>query len=389
MSEPLFDPATATLQLQQVRRAVVHMPCATLEPTLSFFIEELGFRVDAIFPAEDPRQAFISGHGIGLLLKVGAGGEPPPLTLLCDNPDAVAGGVRDLQAPNGARIRLSAAEPAMHLPPTLAERVLTPAAAADVWTYGRAGLRYRDLLPRRHGGAFVASHIRILEGGPVKDYVHFHKVRFQMIFCRKGWVRVAYEGQTEVLLMQEGDCFLQPPEIRHRVLESSAGAEVVEIASPAEHITLADHQMTLPSAVALPPEHDFNGQRFVHHVASRATWAPARLPGFDACDTGIGAATDGLAGVRVLRRNGAPLASEACWHDTEFCFFFVLHGQLTLALDGRPHTLVRDDSVTLPGRDRYAFSAASDDLQLLEVTLPATFTTTFEQRAEAGAATGG
>lgn len=384
MSEPTAKPSTpapaTALQREHVRRAVVHMPCATLEPTLSFFLDRLGFRVDAIFPAEDPRQAFISGHGLGLLLKVGASGEPAPLTLLCDDPDAVAGGVRDLVAPNGARIRLSAAEPALHLPPTQAERVLTPAAADDVWTYGRAGLRYRDLLPRRHGGAFVASHIRILEGGPVKDYVHFHKVRFQMIFCRKGWVRVAYEGQTEVLLMAEGDCFLQPPEIRHRVLESSAGAEVVEIASPAEHITLADHAMTLPSAVALPPDHRFNGQCFVHHVARQGRWAPWRLPGFDSCDTGIGAATDGLAGVRVLRRNGQALDSQACVHDTEFCFFFVLDGRLTVHLDGQPHTLTRDDSLTLPGRDRYRFADASDDLQLLEVTLPATF----EQQRHAG-----
>jgi len=361
------------LQLQGVRRAVVQMPCGTLEPTLSFFLETLAFRVDAIFPAEDPRTAIISGHGLNLMLMVGGAGQPAPLLLLCEDPDAVAAGQRDLLAPNGARIRLAAADPVMHLPATVAERVLTRAAADDTWTYGRAGLRYRDLLPARHGGAFVASHIRILEGGPLKDYVHFHKVRFQMIFCRKGWVRVAYEGQTEVLLMQEGDCFLQPPEIRHRVLESSAGAEVVEIASPAEHITMTDPGMTLPSALVLPADHDFNGQRFVHHVAARANWVPWRLEGFEFADTGIGAATDGLAGVRELRRSRAPLSHGAAWHDTEFCFYFVLAGRLTLTLDGQPQVLERDDSITLPGGDRYAFTDASDDLRLLEVTLPADF----------------
>ena len=267
-----MDPKDTSIALHGVRQAVVYMPCQTLEPTLSFFTGRLGFRVDAIFPAEDPRNAFISGHGLAIRLHVGGGGEPAPIILLCDDPAAVAGGARELQAPNGARIRFSAADPAMHLPATVDERVLTRSSDADVWTYGRAGLRYRDLLPKRHGGAFVASHIRILEGGPVADYVHYHKIRFQMIFCRKGWVRVAYEGQTEILLMQEGDCFLQPPEIRHRVIESSAGAEVIEIGSPAEHVTMADHAMTLPSAKALPPDHDFHGQRFVHHVALPATW---------------------------------------------------------------------------------------------------------------------
>mgnify|MGYP006170940559 CR=1 FL=1 len=55
---------------------VVTLPCATLEPTLSFFTGRLGFRVDAIFPAEDPRQAFISGHGLALRV-LGAAVERP------------------------------------------------------------------------------------------------------------------------------------------------------------------------------------------------------------------------------------------------------------------------------------------------------------------------
>jgi hypothetical protein len=41
----------------------------------------------------------------------------------------------------------------------------------------------------------IASHIRIPDGGPVPDMVHFHKVGFQLIFCIKGWVDVVYEDQ--------------------------------------------------------------------------------------------------------------------------------------------------------------------------------------------------
>ncbi len=81
------------------------------------------------------------------------------------------------------------------------------------------------------------------------DYVHFHVIRFHAIFCRAGWVRMAYESRG-----QPGECVLQPPRIRHRVLESSADAEVIEIAVPAEHITLADRSVTLPNRAshALP-----------------------------------------------------------------------------------------------------------------------------------------
>ena len=46
-------------------------------------------------------------------------------------------------------------------------------------------MRYRDLIPRL-GGRFIASHILIDQGGPVSDYVHFHSVRFQMIYCHNG-----------------------------------------------------------------------------------------------------------------------------------------------------------------------------------------------------------
>lgn len=48
-------------------------------------------------------------------------------------------------------------------------------------------------------------------------------------------MRVIYEGQGEAFEMHAGDCVLQPPMICHRVLASSAGAEVIELASPAPH----------------------------------------------------------------------------------------------------------------------------------------------------------
>ena len=68
-----------------------------------------------------------------------------------------------------------------------------------------------------------------------------------MIFCKAGWVRMVYEDQGAPLVMHAGDCVLQPPEIRHQVLEASPGMEVIEIGSPAVHETLADHDLALPN----------------------------------------------------------------------------------------------------------------------------------------------
>ena len=111
---------------------------------------------------------------------------------------------------------------------------------------------YRDLLPNRQGGRFIASHIRISDAGPVPDEVHYHNVQFQLIFCVAGWVRLVYQGQGEPFVLNAGDCVLQPPGIRHRVLESSGGSEVVEITCPAVHETWFDPELSLPTPAAGP-----------------------------------------------------------------------------------------------------------------------------------------
>jgi len=360
--------ANPHLQHAGIRKAYITIGCAEIQPMLTFFLELLHFRVDAIFPADAPHTALISGHGLNLYVVQGTSDCPSSLRLLCDDPLAVAGGQTELTAPNGMAVRFAHADPPMTIPNTQQDLVITRLQQNPHWGVGRAGMRYRDLLPKRHGGAFIASHIRLMQGGPVADYVHYHKVRFQFIFCRKGWVRVVYEGQGEPFLLEAGDCVLQPPQIRHRVLESSAGAEVIEIGAPAQHITMADPDMVLPCA-PLAPEHDFGGQRFVRSRLSQAVWTPWRLAGFETRDTGIARATNGLASVRVVRNASvSPVAKHS--QDGEFCFFYVLSGQLLVELDGVQHELHADDSLALPSGLPYQIGA-NQPLEFLEVLLPA------------------
>jgi mannose-6-phosphate isomerase-like protein (cupin superfamily) len=370
----MTDANSAAIQTEPIAAAYIQLSCTVLRPMLDFFLDRLKFRVEAIFPADDPQTALISGYGLNLYLVTTT--EKPAqniLRLLCTDPLQVAQGQTQLEAPDGLLIKLVHADPPMLLLPTRQELVISRNEDNAHWSVGRADLRYRDLLPQRHGGAFIASHIRVLAGGPVPDYVHYHKVRFQMIFCRKGWVRVVYEGQGEPFVLEAGDCVLQPPKIRHRVLESSAGAEVVEIASPAQHITMADNEMALPSA-RLPADYDFGGQKFVLHQASQAVWQPWRLPGFMATDTGIARATQGLATARVVQAEGPdPTVQRSKLtqsHQSEFCFYFVLSGQLELDMGHQKIVLQPDDSVTLPGQMSYALSAQIST-QFLEVMLPA------------------
>lgn len=343
--------------------AEVLLPCADLGPTLTFFIEDLGFRVETIFPADDPQVAVISGHGLRLRLAPGDGAPGVVRLAAAPRPEP---SVRT--APNGTRIEFVDPDPPVEAPPLKPEFVLTRQGDRPESGVGRAGMLYRDLIPSRLGGRFIASHISIPRGGPLSDWVHFHKIRFQMIFCRRGWARLVYEDQGPPFLFRAGDCVLQPPRIRHRVLESSDGFEVVEIGCPALHATLADHGMALPTST-LAPERDFGGQTFLHSVAAATPWRPLGDTGFEARETGMAAATGGLADARVIRPAGAR-GFDAPPHNGELFFAFVLEGSVTLQ-HGGAEPLAGGDAFVIPAGEAWGLSAASEDLELLEVMLPA------------------
>ena len=336
--------------------AEIVLPCAPLKPTLDFFVDRLGFRVEAIFPAEDPHTASLSGHGLRLRLTPEGGG-PGTLRLPCEHGGEV------LTAPNGTRVELVQLDPPVTIPPFQPQFLIVRPDEGPAEGVGRAGMIYRDLIPGRLGGRYIASHISIPEGGPVADWVHFHKIRFQLIFCRRGWARLAYEDQGPPFLMEAGDCVLQPPRIRHRVLESSSGFEVVEIGCPALHETLADHDLALPTGRALP-DRDFGGQVFLHHVAGRAPWTS--FNGLDRRDSGVARATGGLADVHVLRpstANSLPREPNA----GELLFGFMLEGSATLESRGL-HALGPADAFLIPPGDTWGLGALSPDANVLIVT---------------------
>ena len=347
-------------------RAEVVVPCIELDSTLSFFTSELGFRVEMITPADNPHTAIISGYGVRLCLRVGGSGKDITLQL-----SAVDREPKILYAPNGTAIEITNPRAGVVLPELRESLVVTQLSSDASWTVGRAGMRYRDLIPSRLGGRVIASHIHIPVGGPVPDYVHYHRVAFQMIFCKSGWVRVVYEDQGEPFVMQAGDCVLQPPEIRHRVLESSDDLEVIEIGLPAEHETFADHEITLPT-LTLRPDRDFSGQRFVRHVAEQTPWLPWRHLGFEARNTGIDAATSGLASaVTVQAKQGAVMNQSR--HEHDLMFLFILSGsakfEVDAQVDGQKDSVVvsTGSSLTLPHDCNYRLEITTDNTEFLVV----------------------
>ena len=347
-------------------RAEIRLPTQQLRDDLPFYTKVLKMRLDMIYPADNPQVAVFSGHGLRIRIETGAAEQPGTLRILTDDPDGFAGGARHLTAPNGTRIEIDDLNPPMILPATEHAFVVRRLADQAPWVLGRAGMSYRDLIPTRLGGAMIASHIRVPDG-PVPDMVHFHKVGFQLIFCVAGWVDVLYEDQGDILRITAGDCFIQPPGIRHKVLQS-AGVQVVEIGVPADHITEIDHDMTLPTP-HFRPGREWQGQRFVHNTGATGTYAPFRIPGFDARDTTINTNTKGVASVMVARPNG----TAAPWtnHAGDIVFTFVMAGEMTLEGQGKdPCRLSSGDAFVIPPGLATRYASITPDLQLIEVSLP-------------------
>ncbi|ASM73153.1 MULTISPECIES: cupin domain-containing protein [Roseobacteraceae] len=354
-------------------QAEVILPTQDLRGDIGFFTKQLGMRMDMIYPADDPAVAVFSGHGLAVRLDAGLDAAAGRVLIRCDNPEEFAAGALELTAPGGTQVAIEALQQPVVMPETVHSFVVRRLKDQAPWVIGRAGMHYRDLIPDRLGGSIIASHIRIPDGGPVPDMVHYHTVGFQLIFCYRGWVDLVYEDQGEPFRLHAGNCVIQPPEIRHRVLFASDNIEVIEIGVPAEHVTTIDHTMELPNGPANPAR-VFQGQRFVHHKADEAVWQPFRIGGFQSRDTTIAAHTDNVAGVHVVRRGtGAP---EWTSHNSDILFTFVMDGTMTLEGEGRePYNLEAGDAFVVPPAMQVRYRDPSDDLELLEVSLPGAFTT--------------
>ncbi len=304
---------------------------------MELFTENHGFQLDCIFPADDPETIDISSKGRRIRLVEQDNGPYPDYVRI--------GNGEEIGSTESVELN-----PPIDLPPKESKFELTRISEKSPWVLGRVGMRYRNLLFNQNG-RFGASHIQIPKGGAVNDYVHYHRVKFQIIYLYKGWVKLVYEDQGEPFIMNEGDCILQPPGIRHRVLESSSPLEVVEVNSPAKHMTGRDHGLELPTGKK-DPGRLFGGQKFVHYK-----YAPN-----DSNEFGVHAAMNGGMSVRTLY----PKEKFSRKNDSPFMFHFILKGNCNLDYDGE-NNLIEGDNYVVPDGGEISLYDCSEDLKILEV----------------------
>jgi hypothetical protein len=100
--------------------------------------------------------------------------------------------------------------------------------------------QYRDLGIAGATNGMVRAHV--IKMVPPCDPAevskrHFHEVDFQMVYVLRGWIKGEYEG-AGVVTMRQGSCWLQPPKIKHTVLDYSDDCELLEIIMPADFATV-------------------------------------------------------------------------------------------------------------------------------------------------------
>lgn len=339
------------------------LPCSDLQADIAFYTRELNMQLNRLYPSEKPHSAELSGRGLSLLLDTRHQGAPGLLVIKTEE------NLRQpLLSPSGTELRWErTAEPHVQSFANHREEICT--LRGTPWVTGRAGTHTRDLIPSRLGGGIMVSHIRIPNGGPVRDRVHYHTTEFQLLFCVQGWIQLVYEDQGPPITLHAGDCVTQPPHIRHRVMETSNGLEVIEVGTPAEHVTAIDNDMELPNG-RVDSHRLFHGQRFCHYVHKGARWQPHRLPGLAASETGVAEATAGIAGARMLKSSGASPAYSTS-HGAQVLFSYVVAGSVRI----NRQLLVAGDAFTLPPGENYSVGDISADLSLLELSLPGKFDT--------------
>lgn len=99
----------------------------------------------------------------------------------------------------------------------------------------RGQFAYKDLgIREATGGRYHAHVIKAMTRPETEIGLHLHdNIDFQLVYILKGWMRFWYEGQGEVKV-EAGACILQPPGIKHNVLEWSDDLELLEVTSPAD-----------------------------------------------------------------------------------------------------------------------------------------------------------
>lgn len=120
--------------------AEILLPSKGIAEDLEFWTSgELGFRMDQIYPADNPKVVTLSGHGIRMRLDTDITNPPGVIRLLCNEPLKAFGGKTEFTSPSGTRVEVAKAD--IRTPQPLTQHAFHTRRLRDntPWVIGRAG----------------------------------------------------------------------------------------------------------------------------------------------------------------------------------------------------------------------------------------------------------
>ena len=114
----------------------------------------------------------------------------------------------------------------------------------------------------------------------------------------------------------------------------------------------------------------------VSHLAASSFRSGGLRSHYEYRDLGIAAATGGRVGAHVIRVADAHATSPPHTHALAFQMIYILKGWVVFDYDGTGEVRLEEGSCAYqPAGIRHAEIAHSEDLEILEITMPAEFTT--------------
>ena len=115
------------------------------------------------------------------------------------------------------------------------------------------------------------------------------------------------------------------------------------------------------------------GMRLVHSTPATSPYVPGRREFFKYRDLGVKDATGGKVRAQVMSaKNGLTQPTGWHYHECEAQFIYVLKGWVDLEFEtGEKRRVSAGDSMFIPGGMRHNETATAEELEILEVTMPA------------------
>ena len=112
--------------------------------------------------------------------------------------------------------------------------------------------------------------------------------------------------------------------------------------------------------------------KLVHSTPSTSPFVPGRREFFKYRDLGVSAATGGKVRAQVMSAtNGLTRPTGWHYHKCEAQFIYVLKGWVDLEFEnGEKHRVSEGDSMLIPGGMRHNETAAAEEIEILELSLP-------------------